>query len=151
MKHSSAPNLVKQLIGRIRRTDIAQKFRFLGASGLSTAVDYSVFFSALTFGVTLVPSQLMAQASGFITNFLLQRNWVFKLGRNNLHVLMRLGITVPVGLTLGAGTVYLLAYIPVMYENKILLKIITTAILFTYNYYSRRWVFEKKDAGQPSL
>jgi putative flippase GtrA len=143
---NSTPNLAKRLIKRILQTDIAQKLRFTGASGVSTLIDYIVFFSALSAGITIVPSQIIAQITGFASNFLLQRNWVFTLGRSNTHVLLRLSITVPGGLILGAASVYFLSQIPVMYEHKILVKVITTIILFAYNYYSRRWVFEQRNS-----
>jgi putative flippase GtrA len=134
----------RRVINRISRTDVAQKLRFTGASGLSTLVDYIIFFSALSAGISIVPSQVIAQVSGFISNLMLQRNWVFRLERSNLHVFWRLSVTVPIGLTIGAVSVYLLAQIPLIYEYKILAKVITSILLFVYNYYSRRWVFQRK-------
>lgn len=125
--------------------NIGKKVRFLGASVFSTAVDYLIFFFCIAFQIPLVASQVIAQFSGFATNFTLQRNWVFRLNRTWPHVLTRLGVAVPAGLAVGALSIYFLSHIDLLYEQKLLLKIITSGVLFVYNYISRQWVFEKKE------
>ncbi len=132
--------------------DILKKLRFLGASAFSTGVDYLIFFFCIAFHIPVVVSQIIAQFSGFTTNFTLQRNWVFTMNRTWPHVLSRLGVAVPAGLAVGALSVYFLSQIAFLYEHKLLLKIVTSGVLIVYNYISRQWIFEKregKDSRRP--
>jgi putative flippase GtrA len=117
--------------------------RFLTASVVSTGVDYAVFFTVHLAVESIVVCQFLAQASGFASNLLLQRSWVFEPNRSGRATLLRLIVSIGLGFSLGAFIVHELAQIPFFEANKLLLKVATTLLLGVYNFLTRRWSFEK--------
>lgn len=117
--------------------------RFLSASAVSTAVDYAVFFATHWVIESVVVCQVIAQTSGFATNLAFQKGWVFEPNRPTRDIVLRLGVSIPLGFGVGAASVHLLSQIALFEQNKLFLKIATSLLLLTYNFLTRRWSFER--------
>lgn len=122
------------------------KLKYAASAGIATAVDYALFFglkNGLQFTATL--AQPFAYAAGVLVNFMLQKRFVFELKRSvwsafGLALLVSLG-----GLLLSTGIIYLLDnYFPFFRQNALLAKLLTSGIVFFYNFYLKRLVFEGK-------
>jgi len=133
------------LIDKIK-TLLQLKLKYAASAGIATAVDYGIFFSLknlLHYSATY--AQPPAYAAGVIVNFLLQKRFVFDLKRSawsafGLALVVSMG-----GLLLSTGIIYLLDnYIPYFQQQTLLAKLLTSGIVFFYNFYLKRLVFEGK-------
>lgn len=128
------------------KTLLQLKLKYAASAGIATAIDYGIFFSlknGFLFSATL--AQPPAYAAGVVVNFLLQKRYVFELKRSawaafGLALVVSLG-----GLLLSTGIIYLLDnFIPFFREQTFLAKLLTSGIVFFYNFYLKRLVFEGK-------
>ncbi|WP_353483815.1 GtrA family protein [Haliscomenobacter sp.] len=128
------------------KTLLGLKLKYAASAGIATAVDYAVFFS-LTKYLAFAPVQAQppAYAVGVLINFLIARRYVFDLNRSvwsafRWSVLVSLG-----GLTISTGLIYLFDHeVPFLQDKTLLAKILTSGIVFFYNFYLKRLVFEGK-------
>jgi putative flippase GtrA len=122
------------------------KIKYAASAIVATAVDYGVFFylsEALNFSVA--NAQSIAYPVGVLVNFLLQRRFVFTQTRSlwltfGLVVLVSTG-----GLLLSRFLMQgFTDHIPFLNEYRIVAKVMTSSIVFFYNFYLKRYVFEGK-------
>lgn len=123
---------------------IIKKARFAVGGGLATSVDYLIYFLLFTNSVTPVKSQVVAYSVAAIFNFIFQKFFVFKQEGSTrttflLSMLVSLG-----GLGISTALIYGLNQIPFFYEYQLLTKLLTTGIVFFYNFYCKRYVFERR-------
>ncbi len=123
---------------------ITLKMKFAMTSGLATAVDYSVYIGLVHYFFSPVVSNVISYSCGMVINFLLQKKFVFSLQRSvsqafMLSLLVSLG-----GLLLSTGIIYLLNKIIMLTNYQFIIKLIATGIVFFYNFYFKRFVFEKR-------
>jgi putative flippase GtrA len=92
-----------------------------------------------------VQAQPPAYAVGVLINFLIAKRYVFDLNRSawsafRWSVLISLG-----GLTISTGLIYFFDhYVPFLEDKTLISKILTSGIVFFYNFYLKRLVFEGK-------
>jgi putative flippase GtrA len=122
------------------------KIKYAASAFVATAVDYGVFFylsEALKFSVA--NAQSIAYPVGVLVNFLLQRRFVFNQTRSlwltfGLVVLVSTG-----GLLLSRFLMQgFTDHISFLNEYRIVAKVMTSSIVFFYNFYLKRYVFEGK-------
>lgn len=121
------------------------KLKFAGTSSIATAVDYSIY-AALTYflGFTQQMAHLCSATVGMIVNFFLQKRFVFDLKRKTSTAFL-LAITVSIGgIFLGLFIIDQLNQYSFFASNPIASKIGATGIVFFYNFYFKRYVFEKR-------
>lgn len=120
--------------------------KYAASAGLATLVDYALFFAlieGLQFSATM--AQPFAYMAGVLVNFVLQKRFVFDLKRSvwsafGLALLVSLG-----GLLLSTGIIYLLDnWVPFFQQRHFWAKLLTTGIVFFYNFSFKRLVFEGK-------
>lgn len=128
------------------KTLLGLKLKYAASAGIATAADYAVFFSLTTYlSYTPVQAQPPAYAVGVLINFLIAKRYVFDLNRSawsafRWSVLISLG-----GLTISTGLIYCFDhYVPFLEDKTLLSKILTSGIVFFYNFYLKRLVFEGK-------
>lgn len=103
---------------------------------------YSLFIYVLSFSKT--PAHIFSFGIAMVANFLLQRFFVFKLERPVLKVFaMAMGFSL-LGLLLSSFIFSNLIKIPFLDDNHYLAKVMTSGIIFFYNFYLKRFSFEKK-------
>ncbi|HMO41312.1 MAG TPA: GtrA family protein [Saprospiraceae bacterium] len=128
---------------KLRRL-ITLKMKFAMASGLATAVDYGVYIGLVHYFFSPVVSNIISYSCGMVINFLLQKRFIFSLQRTvsqafALSMLVSLG-----GLLLSTAIIYLLNRITMLTNYQFIIKLIATGIVFFYNFYLKRFVFEKR-------
>lgn len=121
------------------------KGKYATASLVATTVEYSLY-SLLVY--TLVMEKTSAHIASFaiamLTNFLLQRFFVFKLNRPVVKV-FAMAMTISLGgLLLSSLLFSSLMKIPFFLKNHYVAKIIASGTIFLYNFYLKRFAFEKK-------
>ncbi|MEZ5056632.1 MAG: GtrA family protein [Saprospiraceae bacterium] len=113
-------------------------------SAIATAVDYALYMALVTWFFGPVVSNIISYTIAVVINFTLQKKYIFDLQRRVrtafiLSVLVSLG-----GLLLSTGIIYFLTRDSFFMENQIITKLIATGLVFFYNFYLKRFVFEKK-------
>ncbi len=120
------------------------KAKYATTSAIATLLEYVVFGILKYQGFTGTYAHIVSYACGMVFNFLLQKRFIFDLKRSVrtaflLAMLVSLG-----GMTLSTGIFVGLTQIQWFYENDYVAKLIATGIVFFYNFYLKRFVFEKK-------
>ena len=121
------------------------KTKFAASSGVATLVDMGLF--ALLAKITLIPVEIIniiTSLVGMIVNFILQKKYIFQLNRKVrtafiLSLIVSLG-----GIFISTSIIYGLKTISIFHAYPILAKLIATGIVFFYNFYLKRFSFEKK-------
>ncbi|RME96862.1 MAG: GtrA family protein [Bacteroidetes bacterium] len=125
-------------------TLLRQKLRFAATGGVATVVDYTIYLSLVNRVLTPVWAQVAAYSISVIVNFTLQRWFVFDL-RRSLRSAFGWSLLVSAGgLLLSTGLIYLLNLYPFFQEHQLITKILTSGLIFFYNFYCKRYVFEKR-------
>ncbi|MEM1215066.1 MAG: GtrA family protein [Bacteroidota bacterium] len=121
-----------------------KKLRYALGGGLATGVDYVIYFLLYKQGVLPVYAQVVAYIISVQFNFLFQRAFVFEQQRSTAVVYWWSMAVSGGGLVLSAGLIYIFNLFPFFQTYQILAKLGTTGILFFYNFYAKRYVFERR-------
>lgn len=120
------------------------KVRFGFSSVIATGVDYGLYLLLVEKYLSPVYSNLISASIGMIINFMLQRRYIFQLQRKaGMAFLISLGTSL-VGVGLSTGLIYLFNKIPFFYEHQYITKALVIALIFNYNFYMKRFAFEKR-------
>lgn len=118
--------------------------RFFGTSVLGTGVDFLIY-AGLIQVISPAPANFFSASTGLVTNFFLQKNFVFNPS-NSLGRAFTLSLIFSLcGLGLGTALIYLLTSFTPLATLPLVAKIITTAIIFFYNYFTKKIAFGHKD------
>ena len=135
------------------RQFVVSKIPFALSGAVATGINYGVYLLLVERYLPPGPATLIAYSSSVVINFFLQRYFVFKLRRSLrsafvLSMLVSLG-----GLVLDWLIVTGLHRFPIVGKAEWLIKLMATGVVFFYNFYGKRRVFEGKRAGEgpPSL
>ncbi len=122
----------------------ALKAKFAMTSGVATAVDYGVYLTLVYFVFSPVVSNIISYSCGMIINFLLQKRFVFSLQRTASQAFILTLLVSMGGLALSTGIIYLFTQLPFFAKHQFITKLIATGMVFFYNFYLKRYVFEKR-------
>lgn len=122
---------------------IVPKLKFAATSSLATAVDYFLYMLLVTYFLAPVPSNIISRSVGVIINFILQKQFVFILKRNITDAFALSILFSVIGIALSTLFIYGLSQITFFNENQAITKLIVTGILFFYNFYTKRFAFQK--------
>ena len=122
------------------------KIKFAATSSIATLVDYGLYIS-LT--MLIHTSETIAHGISYsvamILNFLLQRKFIFASKRKTSAILAMSVMFSLIGWLLSQAIFNLLIFsIPFFRSYDLVAKIITTASIFLYNFYTKRFSFERK-------
>ncbi|MCB2218788.1 MAG: GtrA family protein [Bacteroidetes bacterium] len=122
------------------------KFKFALTSSVATLLDYGIY---LTLTMLLLTSETIAHAIsysvGMILNFLLQRHFIFTSKRKTSAIFAMSVMFSGIGWLLSQGIFNLLIYSISFFKTyDILAKILTTGTIFLYNFYTKRFSFERR-------
>lgn len=120
------------------------KLKFAASSALATIVDYFLYLLLESSVFSPVISNLISASVGMIINFAIQKRYIFTLKRKVatvflISVLVSLG-----GVGLSTLFIYLLNKIAFFNEYQFVTKAIVIGIIFNYNFYFKRFAFEKR-------
>ena len=109
---------------------------------VATGINYGLYLLLVDRYLPPLPATLIAYSSSVVLNFFLQRYFVFEL-RRSLRSAFAYSMLVSLGgLLLDASIVYGLHYLPLLGDREWLIKLVATGVVFFYNYYGKRRVFE---------
>ncbi|HMR43965.1 MAG TPA: GtrA family protein [Saprospiraceae bacterium] len=118
------------------------KVRFALTSSIATGLDYVLYLVLVHWFFSPVVSNIISYSSAALMNFWMQKRFIFELNRKVQNVfLMTMTISVG-GLLLSTLIIYLLNLFPFFQQYQFVTKLLTTGIIFFYNFYLKRFAFE---------
>jgi putative flippase GtrA len=92
-------------------------------------------------------ANLISASAGLITNFILQKKYVFNPS-NTIWKSFVLSVVFSIcGLGLGTGLIYLLTNYSALQQFPVIAKICTTGVIFFYNYFTKKIAFGHSETG----
>jgi putative flippase GtrA len=135
----------------LRRTDLRDLLLLqvkFAASGLAaTALDYVLYLVLVGRFFPPVAANVTSYSIAVIVNFLLQKKFVFTLRRKAPQAFAGAMLVSVGGLLLSTGIVYALSQFAFFYQRQYLTKLAATGIVFFYNFFLKRFVFEGRFLG----
>jgi putative flippase GtrA len=123
---------------------ILLKVKFASSSVIATAVDYFLYLFLVGKFFSPVLSNIISASTGMLINFFLQKKYIFKLNRKLGHAFM-LSVAVSMGgILLGTLFIYVLNKWLFFADHQYITKLLVTGTIFFYNFYLKRYSFEKK-------
>lgn len=134
------------------------KLKFAGTSGIATAVDYALVFLLLNIiglqenvefiGINFKLANTIGVAIGMITNFVLQKKYVFDTNRNVYFVFFLTVSFSVAGFLLNQWLFdFLRKTIEFLSVHTFITKAFVTGFMFLFNFYTKRFSFEKSLPG----
>jgi len=134
----------KQTIIQKLTSLIRLKLKFAGSSSFATIIDYSLYQVLVYKNFAPASANLASSGTGMIINFILQKKYVFELNRK-ISFAFAISLTSSlVGLALSTTMIHNLSKIVFFSENQFITKAIVTGSIFFYNFYMKRFAFEKR-------
>ena len=122
----------------------SKKLKFAISSAIATTVDHVLFVVLVHLGLGPGIANLFSQGLGMVVNFLLQKEFIFKLCRPVWQVFLISLCFSLAGLIIGSSIVHMTTQLPLIEHVPYLGKVIATCIVFLYNYFTKRYAFEKR-------
>jgi putative flippase GtrA len=127
---------------------ICLQIRFAMTSSVATVIDYTLYLIAVSWFFTPVVSNILSFSIGIMVNFLLQKKFIFLLKRDVLQTFaLSLSFSL-IGLILSTVLIYILTQFLFFMKYQYITKLIVTGIIFFYNFYTKRYAFEKNLTGR---
>ncbi len=118
------------------------KAKFAASGLVATSVDYFGYLLLVGRFFTPVTSNLISYSVAVVVNFLMQKRFVFKQQRSNTQAFLGSILVSLGGLLLSTGLIYGLNEISFFAEQQYITKLLATGLVFFYNFYFKRFVFE---------
>jgi putative flippase GtrA len=107
-------------------------------------VDYGLFALLQAAGLAPVWSHALSYPVAVMVNFHLQRRFIFDLRRRVRTVFLLSMAFSALGWGLGTAALYLLLRAPGLSDAPYLAKGLVTGLLFFFNFYTKRYAFERR-------
>lgn len=122
---------------------IYPKLKFALSGSIATAVDYFLYIVLVGFLVPVV-SNVISYSIAVIVNFVLQKTFIFDLRRKVASTFMMSIVFSIIGLGVSTLMIYWFNRANLFGSNQYLIKLVVTGIVFFYNFYSKRYAFERR-------
>jgi putative flippase GtrA len=119
------------------------KMKFAISSSIATLVDYVLYMALVTYLFSPVISNIISAFTGMIINFILQKKFVFILNRKLSNAFLYSLVFSLVGIGISTSLIYVFNKVGFLTDYQYLIKLIVTAIVFFYNFYTKRFAFER--------
>lgn len=120
------------------------KVKFAMSSSLATLVDYVLYQVLVRYLFSPVVSNLISATVGMVINFFLQKKYIFELKRSvNIAFIISLLVSVG-GIGISTIIIHFLNNSEMLSGNQYIIKAIATGTVFFYNFYLKRFAFEKR-------
>ena len=120
------------------------KFKF-GLSGLvATSINYGLYLFLVNRFLPPIPANIVAYSTAVIVNFILQKRFVFESKGKVSNIFLRAMLVSLIGLILDTSMIAGLNTMPYFEANQAVTKLISTGVIFFYNFYFKRYAFEQK-------
>lgn len=119
--------------------------RFLAAGAIASAVDYFLYlFLTEWAGMKGVAANSISYPVSVLLNFFLQKRFVFDLNRSDRAAFGWAMLVSAGGFLLSTGIIYTLNLWPFFRQYQFLTKLIDKVIVLFYNFFCKRYAFEKR-------
>ena len=118
--------------------------KFATSGLVATTTDYLMYLFLVYTLFAPVPSNVISYSIAMVLNFFLQKKFVFSLQGSVLKTFVMSVMVSIGGLLLSTAIVYGLTQNHFFSELQYLIKLTATVIVFFYNFYLKRLVFEKR-------
>lgn len=120
------------------------KVKFAMSSSVATLVDYVLYQVLVRYLFSPVVSNLISATVGMVINFFLQKKYIFELKRS-VKIAFIISLLVSVGgIGISTGIIHFLNTSEILAGNQYIIKAIATGTVFFYNFYMKRFAFEKR-------
>ena len=120
------------------------KVKFAMSSSVATLVDYVLYKVLVRYLFSPVVSNLVSATVGMVINFFLQKKYIFELKRSvNITFIISLLVSVG-GIGISTIIIHFLNKSEMLAGNQYIIKAIATGTVFFYNFYMKRFAFEKR-------
>ena len=120
------------------------KVKFAMSSSVATLVDYVLYQVLVRYLFSPVVSNLVSATVGMVINFFLQKKYIFELKRSvNIAFIISLLVSVG-GIGISTIIIHFLNNSEMLAGNQYIIKAIATGTVFFYNFYLKRFAFEKR-------
>ena len=120
------------------------KVKFAMSSSVATIVDYVLYQVLVRYFFSPVVSNLISATVGMVINFFLQKKYIFELKRSvNITFIISLLVSVG-GIGISTIIIHFLNNSEILSGNQYIIKAIATGTVFFYNFYLKRFAFEKR-------
>ena len=120
------------------------KVKFAMSSSVATIVDYVLYQVLVRYFFSPVVSNLISAIVGMVINFFLQKKYIFELKRSvNITFIISLLVSVG-GIGISTIIIHFLNNSEILSGNQYIIKAIATGTVFFYNFYLKRFAFEKR-------
>ncbi|RMF24866.1 MAG: GtrA family protein [Bacteroidetes bacterium] len=123
---------------------LLQKARFAATSSVATAVDYGLYVLLVYTVLPPVWSNVVSFSVAVGVNFWLQKRFVFTLRRRLSRAFLLAMAVSAGGLALSTGLIWGFGQHPFLAAHQYLNKLLVTGIVFFYNFYLKRYAFERR-------
>ena len=135
---------------------VREKIPFALSGLVATGINYGVYLLLVDRYLPPGPATLIAYSSSVIVNFFLQRYFVFELNRSLRSAFAWSMLVSAGGLLLDWLIVTGLHRFPLVGGAEWAIKLVATFLVFFYNFYLKRYVFEgavagAKQVGRPGI
>ncbi len=120
------------------------KLRFAASGLVATGIDYILYMVLVTHFLEPVPANVVSYSLAVVANFMMQKRFVFKLQGSASGAFFWSIAASAVGLLISTGIIYWLNLYPFFAERQYLTKILATGLIFFYNFYTKRFIFERR-------
>ncbi len=120
------------------------KAKFAASSAIATVVDYCLYLLLVSTVLTPVYANIISAGIGMLINFVLQKNYIFDVNRSIRMAFLISLATSLVGLTISTYLIYELNKFQFFSDYQMITKALVTGTIFFYNFYFKRFAFEKK-------
>lgn len=120
------------------------KVKFAGAGAVATSVDYVLYLVLVNRVFSPVLSNIVSYGTAVLINFTMHKRFIFSQKGATLPTFLASISASLIGLSLSTALIYGLTQMPFFAAHQYLTKLLSTGILFFYNFYSKRFVFERR-------
>lgn len=120
------------------------KAKFAAGSLIATSADYFLYLALVGRFFTPVVANIISYTLSILINFTVQRYFVFKLERSARGAFAGAMLVSVGGLLISTGLIYLFNQWAFFQEHQYVTKLLVTGLVFFYNFYFKRYVFEKR-------
>jgi len=123
---------------------IVKVFKFALSGAFATAIDYFLYLLLVHFQWSPLSANITSYTASVVVNFAMQKRFVFDLQRSVSKAFALAMLVSLVGMGISTFIVVTLSTWTVFNDRQYIIKLIATGIVFIYNFYFKRYVFEKK-------
>jgi putative flippase GtrA len=123
---------------------IVKVFKFALSGALATAIDYFLYLFLVHIHWSPLYANITSYTASVVVNFAMQKRFVFDLQRSASKAFALAMLVSLIGMGISTFLVVTLSTWMIFNSRQYLIKLVATGIVFIYNFYFKRYVFEKK-------